>query len=127
MAMSLKRDAGGAVGSTGCARIRADLERRGLAPEFSRAFAERLAPLSQGLSAEAYAAALDAVALAWGDRDSGVGAQAPRGAGELNELQRLMAGFVGELRKLEEALRILDAYLARMRTQTRVPEVGTLH
>ena len=126
--MNPKRDPERAPGSTRHARIRADLERRGLAPEFSRAFAERLAPLSQGLSPEAYAAALDAVALAWRGRAGGPdAAQVPRGAGELNELQRLMTGFVGELRKLEEALRILDAYLVRMRTQTQVPEVRTLH
>ncbi len=46
---------------------------------------------------------------------------------ELDELQRLMAGFAGELRKLEEALRILDAYLARMRTQTGSSKGHTLH
>ena len=46
---------------------------------------------------------------------------------ELDELQRLMAGFAGELRKLEEALRILDAYLARMRTQTATSRGQTLH
>ncbi len=46
---------------------------------------------------------------------------------ELDELQRLMAGFAGELRKLEEALRILDAYLARMRTQTASSQGQTLH
>ncbi|HET6304749.1 MAG TPA: hypothetical protein VFG80_08200 [Myxococcota bacterium] len=50
-----------------------------------------------------------------------------RAAAELDELQRLMAGFAGELRKLEEALRILDAYLARMRTQTGSSRGHTLH
>jgi hypothetical protein len=48
-------------------------------------------------------------------------------AAELDELQRLMTGFAGELRKLEEALRILDAYLARMRTQTASSHGQTLH
>ena len=54
------------------------------------------------------------------------GSEARRGM-ELDELQRLMAGFAGELRKLEEALRILDAYLARMRTQTATSQGQTLH
>ena len=59
----------------------------------------------------------------------GVGKEAERtkGAAELDELQRLMTGFAGELRKLEEALRILDAYLARMRTQTASSQGQTLH
>jgi hypothetical protein len=46
---------------------------------------------------------------------------------ELDELQRLMAGFAGELRKLEEALRILDAFVARMRSQTASSRGQTLH
>ena len=50
-----------------------------------------------------------------------------KAAAELDELQRLMTGFAGELRKLEEALRILDAYLARMRTQTASSHGQTLH
>ena len=48
----------------------------------------------------------------------------------LDEVQRLMGGFGSELRKLDEALRTLAAYVARMRRQTSsraVPESRTLH
>jgi len=41
-----------------------------------------------------------------------------------------MGGFASELRKLDEALRTLAAYVARMRTQTAEPgtsERRTLH
>jgi hypothetical protein len=60
-------------------------------------------------------------------RSNGKGGSETRAVAELDELQRLMAGFAGELRKLEEALRILDAYLARMRTQTASSHGQTLH
>jgi hypothetical protein len=108
----------------GTARIRVDLESRGLDPDFSVAFAERLEALSKSLSPEAYEAALDAVALACDVAPKKRDARRPK---ELNELQRLMSGFVGELRKLEESLRILDAYVTRMRTETESAEGQTLH
>jgi hypothetical protein len=60
-------------------------------------------------------------------RSNGKDGERTRASAELDELQRLMAGFAGELRKLEEALRILDAYLARMRTQTDSSHGQTLH
>jgi hypothetical protein len=59
--------------------------------------------------------------------DPGKDGARTRASGELDELQRLMAGFAGELRKLEEALRILDAYLARMRSQAVSSHGQTLH
>lgn len=58
---------------------------------------------------------------------AGLGKDEARTEAELDELQRLMAGFAGELRKLEEALRILDAYLARMRSQTASSQGQPLH
>ncbi len=33
---------------------------------------------------------------------------------DIDEIQRLMQGFAGELRKLEEGLRIVSAYVLRM-------------
>lgn len=58
---------------------------------------------------------------------AGLGKDEGRTEAELDELQRLMAGFAGELRKLGEALRILDAYLARMRRQTASSQGQPLH
>ena len=39
-------------------------------------------------------------------------------ANDLGEMQRLMSDFSDELRKLDEALEILAAYVIRMRTQS---------
>ncbi|MEN8182051.1 MAG: hypothetical protein ABFS46_05905 [Myxococcota bacterium] len=96
----------------GGGRVEADLLARGIAPEFCEACADRLAPLVASGSVEAYEAALDAVVLAY--RNPGPGAEPTVREGEL---QQLMDGFVGELRKLEETMRTLDAYVTRMRTQ----------
>jgi hypothetical protein len=107
-------------------RIHSDLRERGIAEELRDAFAERLAPISASGSPENYAAALDAVVLAYRNGAPAV-PSAPAGPASLNELQRLMTGFTGELRKLEEAMRTLDAYVTRMRSQTDVPEDHRLH
>ena len=109
--------------STENVRIHSDLRERGIAEELRAAFAERLAPISASGPPEAYAAALDAVVLAY---RNGAPA-APTGPVSLNELQQLMTGFADELRKLEEAMRTLDAYVTRMRSQTDVLEHHRLH
>jgi len=46
---------------------------------------------------------------------------------DVEEIQRLMTGFAGELRKLEEGLRILSAYVTRMRSRSEPDEERTLH
>lgn len=53
-----------------------------------------------------------------------VGAQSER---DVEEIQRLMRGFAGELRKLEEGLRILNAYVTRMRSRADTDGPHTLH
>ncbi len=103
-------------------RIRADLESKGVAPEFSQPVADRLADIAPDFSSGEYEAVLDGVAAAYGvhqrDFDS---------ASDVNEIQRLMDGFTGELRKLEEGLQILSAYVHRMRTRTTRGNAATLH
>lgn len=98
------------------AEIRADLEERGVAPEFSRSVAERLSPIVRDLRGDAYAAVLQAVAASYGVHDDDLRALG-QSTGDVDQIQRLMKGFVGELRKLEEAIRILSAYVTRMRTR----------
>jgi len=107
-------------------RIRADLETRGVARELSQPMAARLAPLLKQASSRAYGAALDAAAVTVavarvdGDLDRGR-------AGDVAEIQRLMLGFTDELRKLEEGLRILSAFVLRMRTRAGLDGDGVLH
>ena len=107
-------------------RIRADLETRGVARALSQPMAARLAPLLKAASSRAYGAALDAaaatVAVARVDGDLERGR-----AGDVVEIQRLMLGFTDELRKLEEGLRILSAFVLRMRSRAGVDGDGVLH
>jgi hypothetical protein len=103
-------------------RIRADLEGKGVATEFSQPVADRLAAIVRDRSPAEYEAILDGVAAAYGvhRRDFDV-------ARDVKELQRLMDGFTGELRKLEEGLQLLSAYLQRMRSRATRGHAATFH
>ncbi len=103
-------------------RIRADLESKGVAPEFSQPVADRLADIAPDFSSGEYEAVLDGVAAAYGvhQRDFDT-------AGDVYEIQRLMDGFTGELRKLDEGLQILSAYVHRMRARATRGNAATLH
>ncbi len=107
-------------------RIRADLESKGVSQLFSRSVAERLAPIAARLTREEYVAALDAVSVAYDVQCAEQEAQRRDGR-EIEEIQRLMRGFAGELRKLEEGLKILSAYSLRMRSRAVSDSSGTLH
>jgi hypothetical protein len=107
-------------------RIRADLEERGVNQTLSLSMAARLAPLLKAASSRTYGAVLDAAAAAVGvaREDQSF---APDRAGDVAEIQRLMLGFTDELRKLEEGLRILSAFVLRMRTRAGLDGDGVLH
>jgi hypothetical protein len=94
-------------------RVLSDLEDRGVDPEFSRPVAERLVAIAPDLSTLEYAAILDGVSAAYGVHREISGSSDARSR-DGNELQRLMDGFTGELRKLDEGLQILSTYLVRM-------------
>jgi hypothetical protein len=98
-------------------RIRADLSRRGVASEFSASICDRLAPFSEDLTPELYDAVLSGVAMAYGVHRRGAEASRENGT-NFREVERLMGGFVSELRKLDETLETLAAYVSRLRTQT---------
>jgi hypothetical protein len=111
------------------ASIRDDLEKLGVAPEFSRSVSERLEQFAAELAPDTYDAVLSGVAMAYGIHRKGLQGF-KKTARDLDEVQRLMSGFASELRKLDEALRALAAYVARMRRQTAnrtVPVHRTLH
>jgi hypothetical protein len=113
-------------GASRRSRIRADLESRGVAPEFSQPVALRLESIASDLSPDEYAAVLNGVATAYGvhreDREG------PReSASDVDEIQRLMQDFASELRKLEEGLQILSAYLCRMRNRAVREPSHTVH
>jgi hypothetical protein len=102
-------------------QICSDLESRGVSRELSLPAARRLSPIAAGLSPKEYAAVLDGVVAAYVDPDE------VQAAGDIGEIQRLMEGFSRELRKLEEGLQILSAYVARMGSRSNPERRTTLH
>lgn len=102
-------------------RIREDLERRGVSAEFSGPVAERLGDIAGDLSGAEYEAVLEGVAAAYGvhrERESSSARV------ESREIHRLVQDFAVELKKLDEGLRILSAYLVRIRERSRQRHEG---
>ena len=107
-------------------RVRCDLEDRGVDPEFSRPVARRLVSIAPDLSSPEYAAILDGVSAAYGAyREISGSGEARLRSG--NELQRLVEGLTGELRKLDEGLQMLSTYLVRMGALVSREGSGSLH
>jgi len=107
-------------------RVRSDLEDLGIDPDFSRPVAERLVAIAPDLSAPEYAAILDGVTAAYSVHREFARPVAER-ARSGNELHRLMEGCTGELRKLDEGLQMLSAYLLRMCALSSREGSGNLH
>jgi hypothetical protein len=121
-------------------RVHRDLRSRGMASALARPLAARIAPQAARLSEDAYALFLDGVLAAQGGEAVGTDRQehaAPgtRGRSEARvaaeagaaELQRLMQDFATELKKLDEGLRLLSAYLLRIRDRTAREPSRTVH
>ena len=107
-------------------RIRADLERRGVTAEFSEPFAQRLAEIASQLSASEYHAAVLAMTAAY-EVCQGEALDFEGRCRDVREIQRLMQGFAGEMRKLEESLGIVSAYLVRLRSAADGDSGGSVH
>ena len=103
------------------AHIREDLARRGVASEFSGSVSARLAEIAGDLSAAEYAAVLEGVAAAYGVHRQCEGRSARAESGEIH---RLVQDFAVELKKLDEGLRILSAYLVRIRERSKSRSSG---
>jgi hypothetical protein len=118
--------AGDSVATARHERIRSDLARLGVASEVRDELTSRLAALAPRLTPEAYDAVLAGVALAHGLHREGDRLQ-QRSLNDLQEIQRLLAGFADELRKVDEALRILSTYVSRMRSRAAPRGARTVH
>ena len=129
MRWSRKRDGGRAsavaTGATAGA-LALELETRGVPVAHSGPLAARLAPRLAELGAGSRAALIDGAVLAFAAQAT-ASAGVSRGLHELQEVERLMRAFSGELSKLDEVLEVLAAYVRRMRTTTPSDEVRTLH
>ncbi len=98
---------------TDLGQLRSDLEERGVDPEISQPVALRLLAIAPGLSEGEYSALLAGVSTAAGVSRAIFAANRADPQPD-NELRRLMEGFAGELRKLDEGLQLLSTYLVRM-------------
>jgi hypothetical protein len=97
--------------------LRSELERLGVAHGDAGPLAERLAQLSRDLPEREYRALLQGVILG----------QSARQPASSRELQRMLEDFATEVQKLDEGLRLITAYLSRLREQTAVEPAHTLH
>ena len=102
------------------ARIERDLDRLGVSAELRALLSRRLETLAPTLSEEAYRAAL-AGALVAHDLHEQSARNAERSARDYQEIQRLLGVFSAEMKKLDEALRVLSAYVQRMRARVKTP------
>jgi hypothetical protein len=109
--------------------VEAALARHGVPPEVARAFARELSQLVRALGPGAGDAVAAAASAVGGAEPAVRHAQSSPQAGppELDEIQRLMLAFVGELKKLDEALQLLTAYLTRIRDKSAPPRDRILH
>ncbi len=113
------------------ARIHADLAARGIAPELCDSITAELSAHArfETLTAEAYDAMIEGAVLACGAHEGEV-ADAPAvlpendDPAQVREMERMMQAFAGELRKLDESLEVLSAYVQRMRKQKPRKEVS---
>lgn len=100
------------------ARIERDLDRLGVAADAREILCRRLEVLAPALSEEAYQAAL-AGALVANDLYAQSARHVERSVRDYQEIQRLLSVFSAEMKKLDEALRVLSAYVQRIRTRPR--------
>jgi hypothetical protein len=95
--------------------LRDELERLGVAPDASGPLADRLRGLARALTSTEMRALLD---LSDAERDAG----GPSAV----EMTNILEDFASELKKLDEGLRVLTAYLSRLRDRQVAP-ARTLH
>ena len=120
--MARKQDGSGAeldgveAGAEVRDRLRRDLEARGVDPLFADAVLTRVALVSSDASEPSWEAIVEGVEVAYRVHRNGQ-ESLRRSLRDLSELSRLVDDFGGELKKLDEGLKMLSAYLSRMRKQ----------
>jgi hypothetical protein len=97
-------------------RLRRDLEARGVDPLFADAVLTRVELVNSDASEPSWEAIVEGVEVAYRVHRNGQ-ESLRRSLRDLSELSRLVEDFGGELKKLDEGLKMLAAYLSRMRKQ----------
>jgi len=107
-------------------RIRSDLEGMGMDAQSSEAVAQRLESTVANLSPHEYGIVMSSIAAVYGAQreDGDAQAIAPE---DIADVQRLMQGFGEEVQKLDEGLRMLSAYVSRLRKRAARGDAETLH
>jgi hypothetical protein len=101
----------------GRTELRRELERRGVAAALAERLANDLALLSGSLTPEARQGAVTGMALASAVHQEHVEALR-RNEQDLAEIERMMSAFSVELKKVDEAVKILSTFVTRVREQT---------
>ncbi|MCC6642004.1 MAG: hypothetical protein IT386_12660 [Deltaproteobacteria bacterium] len=102
---------------TGRIALRRELERRGVSEELAERLASELAAACTSLTPEARRGALTGMALASAVHREHAEALR-RSQRDLAEIERMMAGFATELKKVDEAVKILSTFVGRIREQS---------
>jgi hypothetical protein len=107
-------------------RIRRDLVARGVSNDSAGGLARQLEQQVAAVGQDRYETLLDGAALAF-RAQSEADAEAEQSSRDLQEIERMMNAFAGELCKLDETLDVLSAYVRRMRTSSSLRSDRTLH
>lgn len=99
--------------------LRGELERLGLSEAEAAPLADQLVRLAARLPAPEYRALVEGVVL-------GAQAGSAQGASQTG-FQNLLEDFTTELKKLDEGLKLLTAYLSRLRAHREAEPSRTLH
>lgn len=105
------------MAGAGLAELRRELERRGVAGALAQRLASDLAEAGASLTPEAQRGALTGMALASAAHQEHAQALR-RSQQDLADIERMMAGFAAELKKVDEAVKILSTFVSRIREQS---------
>jgi hypothetical protein len=119
-------DAPGEMSASLGQRIRRDLVARGVSNDSAGQLARQLEQQVAAGGQDRYETLLDGAALAF-RAQSEADAEAEQSSRDLQEIERMMNAFAGELVKLDETLDVLSAYVRRMRTSSSPRSDRTLH
>jgi len=108
-------------------RIRRDLVARGVSNDSAGKLARQLEQQVAAGGQDRYETLLDGAALAFRAQSEADDAEAEQSSRDLQEIERMMNAFAGELCKLDETLDVLSAYVRRMRTSSSPRSDRTLH
>lgn len=107
-------------------RIEGDLRRRGVDPPFAARVLPFLDALPSQLSPEQYEGVLAGVQVAFAAHRE-AGQELRRSTRRLTDVERILPVFAAELKRLEEALKVLNAFVLRLQPRDTTDSDSVLH